>query len=155
MILNFQPTKILSLASSVEALHLPYMFGKKISPIILQAAQFAAHGIKGFDCSAYSRWLVYHAAAGYDIGDGSVEQYALLKRLGFASCPVADGHLCDGVVRIAVLDGGDQEGGEDHVMLLVNGSTVECYGHHGPGRRTWGTQTFMHDCELLVLGKAS
>ena len=152
MIYTIDPAKVQSLSDSLIANHFSYIFGGKINPITLQAFEFHEHGIRGFDCSSESRWLVYHAS-GHDIGEGSVEQYAKLLAEGFETCPVSDGHLSDGKTRLAVLDGGNQAGGRDHVMVLVSGSTHESYGHHGPGSRLWGSEPWMHECKLLVIGQ--
>ena len=94
--------------------------------------------IKAIDCSGFVRWLIYRIS-GFDIDDGSWIQRRYLDTMGFTYCNYADCAKLDDKLRIAFINPEDGKAG--HVWLVVNGMTIESYGHNGPGRRPWNTRT--------------
>jgi hypothetical protein len=107
--------------------------------------------IQAIDCSGFVRYALYRTS-GVDIGDGSVQQHDTVAASGYKSSTVADAHNQDGAVRIAFLSPADG-GGIGHVMLILDGATVESHGGIGPDRRTWDTNAhpFMAKCAVYVL----
>jgi hypothetical protein len=101
------------------------------------------------DCSNFVRCLIAYATAGLADGsivipDGSVNQHDFFvnnnfKPTEYENCALIDEHL-----RIAFLSPSDTAERVGHVWLARNAKTLECYGGHGPGARTWNTPILMH-----------
>ena len=148
--LRMSAAKIVALTESLMTSGVTYGLGAKISPLSLQAPQ-----VKEVDCSGFVRWAIFHALAqpaDFDMPDGSWDEHHLwVDRLGFKPSTWVDAHDRDNAVRIAFLEPSDSPEGVGHVMLVVNGSTCESHGHHGPDMRAWGSQPFMSKCSVYVL----
>jgi hypothetical protein len=69
--------------------------------------------------------------------DGSVVQHDWVEAQGFARSTVVAGRQPDGVMRIAFLRPQDAASGVGHVVLIVNGNTLESHGGTGPDSRAW------------------
>ena len=102
------------------------------------------------DCSGFVRWSLYQAAGHCTLPDGSVVQHDWIEAHGFKKSDVASAELHDGAVRIAFLSPADG-GGIGHVVLIVNGQTVESHGHYGPDRRFWTGDAWQGKCAVYVL----
>lgn len=124
-----------------------YGLGSKIEPLSKQAGE----GISLVDCSGFVRWVIYHAANGLTIPDGSVNQHDWADAQKFKQSDFAGALQHDNGVRIAFLRPQDTLEHVGHVVLIVNGQTAESHGHHGPDRRVWGSQGFMQHCSVYVL----
>jgi cell wall-associated NlpC family hydrolase len=109
------------------------------------------HEIEAIDCSGFVRFALYRAS-GVTLPDGSVNQHDWVDAQGFKRSSVAAAALEDGVLRIAFLSPADG-GGVGHVMLVLNGYTLESHGHKGVDRRPWNTTLypFMALCSMYVL----
>jgi hypothetical protein len=122
------------------------------------AAGDSEPGARGFlriDCSGFVGWTLCQATAGRFpdlLGRGSVEQHDWIAAHGFKTSSVPAGPLHDGAVRIAFLSPA-AGGGIGHVMLLLDGQTIESHGGVGPDRRAWDVaqHPFMAHCALYVL----
>jgi len=145
-------TKIPALTSALIAAGCKYQLGAKADPLDSQPAL-----IHALDCSGFVRWAVFHASmaqpgqAPLDLPDGSVQQHDW-SRAALAPDANDSGRQDDGILRIAFL-APSPDGEPGHVMLIQNGLTCECYGHHGPGRRTWDSLPFMRTCEVYRLAQ--
>jgi cell wall-associated NlpC family hydrolase len=94
------------------------------------------------DCSGYIRWLVW-GAFGVKLPDGSANQHAW-SQLYLPEVPYRKvGPLKDNVLYIAFI--APKGGHPGHVWLLCSGMTIECYGGHGPGRRSWDTEVLLEN----------
>ena len=157
------PDKLVSLLGEMSGW--VYGWDYKIQPLSLQGAELVgtlmvaqdgeAEGTeaKRVDCSGFSRWALYHLSGDkVAVPDGSVQQHQWFHANGFDTCPVADGHLTDGALRIFFLPPVGKEAG--HVMLVFNGMTYESHGSAGPSSRSWGSQPFMHSCSGYVVAPA-
>jgi len=107
--------------------------------------------IHAIDCSGFVRYALYRAS-GVDIGDGSVQQHDGIELRGFKHSTVADAGRRDGAVRIAFLSPAAGRG-IGHVMLVLDGETIESHGGVGPDRRVWDAERypFMGECAVYVL----
>jgi hypothetical protein len=146
--------KIVALTESLIAVNLSYGLGAKIEPLSLQASELVANGIGAVDCSGFTRWALFHALgqpADFGYPDGSVQQHEWIAAQGFKVSSVADGGDNDGVVRVFFLTPEASGEGVGHTGLIVDGSTCESHGHHGPDRRDWGSEGWMAKCEVYVL----
>lgn len=89
------------------------------------------------DCSGFVRWLLYQSSPENNrviIPDGSVVQHDWIKDKGFKKSTIAAGRRQDGFLRIAFLPPG---GGIGHVVLILDGRTLESAGGTGPDSRVW------------------
>ena len=90
------------------------------------------------DCSGYVRWLLYGATLGQTaMPDGSWNQQAWVREQGFEEVPYSDCARRDGRLRIAFINPRKRKVG--HVWLCISASTIESWGGHGAGRRSWDT----------------
>ena len=146
--------KVAALADSLIGARLHYGLGAKI-PLHLQAQDLAAHGITACDCSAESRWLLFHALgqpADFDFPDGSVQQHEYIAAKGFKKSTYEDATNHDGVIRIAFLEPNGSEPG--HVLLVDGqGRTCESHGGVGPSHRVWDADQhgFMREMAVFAL----
>lgn len=98
-------------------------------------------GFTEIDCSGFVRTLLMYACedAMDAMPDGSYTQGEWLAAKGFkptdpANCGLSDGHLR---INVHHPDHRDEAG---HIWIVVGGATVhsvESFGGHGPGERTW------------------
>lgn len=117
-----------------------------MAPLSLEPGQFHA-----VDCSGYTRWLIWHASSGrVTFVDGSAQQHEQAEHAGFKRSSVEAGKMRDGALRIAFLSPEDG-GGVGHVALLLNGSTIESHGHHGPDSREWTGEGWQAKTAVYVL----
>ena len=117
--------------------HIPYSFGGKDPHPSSGKVDFPL----GIDCSGFIRTLLMYACEGAmdALPDGSYTQGEWFASKGFkptdpANCANADGHF-----RVCVHhpDALDETG---HIWIVVGNSpvhTVESFGGHGPGERSW------------------
>lgn len=110
-------------------------------------------GFKRIDCSGFVRWILYKASGKlFTLPDGSVVQHDFIKARNFKRSDTAACELQDGRVRICFLTPKDG-GGIGHVLLVLNGLTIESCGGIGPCRREWNTiaHPFMAKMSVYVL----
>ena len=119
-------------------------------------------GFRHIDCSGFVGWALSQATGGRlpDLLDrGSVEQHDWIDAHGFkpSSVVAAIGH--DNIVRVAFLPPA-LGGGIGHVMLVLDGLTLESHGgsrkaplYNGPDRRAWdmAAHPFMGTCMVYAL----
>lgn len=134
---------LVSLAQNMQDAGVRYRFGAKM-PLT------SWRGSREVDCSGFVRYALWRAS-GEDIGDGSVQQHDRIKSAGFKPSTPADARRKDGILRIAFLAPHGKDPG--HVVLILNGKTLESYGGHGPGRRVWLALplTWQSRCEVFCL----
>lgn len=141
--LPIQPWKALALTKSLQDAGVSYQLGAKANPLSAQAGEFDA-----IDCSGFVRWLIFHAT-GQEIPDGSVHQHDWAIQHGCKQSTFADAHSDDDLIRIAFLvPAGGKPG---HVVLILNGYTMESHGGAGPDRRAWGSCSWMSRMAVYVL----
>lgn len=157
----FDAYKLPALVRDCQLHGVGYTLGAKAEPL----AQQASH-IMALDCSGFVRWALYHASIDWNavhpkeakdyyplvIPDGSVTQHDWCDTAGMPKGDFSDGNRVDGVLRIAFLTPKDG-GGVGHVMLILNGYTLESHGHVGPDRRKWLSQPFMTKCTVYQFGR--
>ena len=107
------------------------------------------------DCSGFVGWALSEAS--YDaftalFGLGSVEQHDFIICQKFKVSSVGDAFGNDDIVRIAFLTP-EAGGGIGHVLLVLNGLTLESHGGKGVDRRSWNPNTypFMGRMDVYVL----
>jgi cell wall-associated NlpC family hydrolase len=137
----------LSLAfNRLKALGFTYQLGAKIDPSKLPVTA------KSVDCSGFVRFAIWQCSGIY-IPDGSVNQHDWVKLNKFKVSDQASALLNDGVLRIAFLSPVDG-GGTGHVVLILNGKTMESHGGKGVDSRAWDVEAhpWMAKCVIYVLG---
>ena len=93
------------------------------------------------DCSGFVRAALRRSTAPrIAFPDGSVVQHDWVRDHGYARQTVADGGLSDGHVRIAFLSPADSPSRIGHVVLILDGKTLESHGGVGPDSRAWTGQ---------------
>lgn len=97
------------------------------------------------DCSGFARWVIFHATGGDVLmPDGSYVQSDWCEQHGFKKTDYANAANHDGHVRIAFHHPGGRGGdGTGHVWIILNGMSLESYGGHGPGSRSYSHQWFL------------
>lgn len=127
-----------------------YGFGSKAR--VLESPPQLFSGTKGLcvDCSGFVRWLLWDDI---ELPDGSVNQRDFLKANGFKPSKQFD--EVDGRVRIAFLSPGQTPSGIGHVMVVLNGKTMESHGGRGVDRRIWGSKPWMSRCSGFVIDPRS
>ena len=134
----------------VAAGQLAYGFGAKDPNPGSGAIDFVS-----IDCSGFVRTLLKFAAPATfkDMPDGSFLDDDWFGRMGFKRTEYANFALQDGRLRVAIHRangrGGDPVG---HIWLGINGHTVESFGGHGPGERSWDTPklvAIVDDCFVI------
>ena len=119
--------------------HVAYGFGAKASSLDADPSK-----ITKIDCSGYVRYLIYQATdKQISMLDGSVRQHEWcrdqkLAKVAYSTCGENDGWL-----RIAFYQKTKNHVG--HVWLILNGQTLESYGHHGPGSKPWRDRSKIAD----------
>lgn len=109
-----------------------------------------SHSIKELDCSGFVRFAINRATGSRTVmPDGSAVQHEWCHAHGFKESTFDAGLLKDGALRIAFLPPKGRTPG--HVMLILNGQTMECCGSRGVCRREWGKYSWMRSCQLFVL----
>jgi hypothetical protein len=107
---------------------------------------------KSVDCSGEVRFLLWVASGGRVVlPDGSWIQHQAVKKAGFKKSSVDSAKLQDGVLRIAFLDPNDSHSHIGHVVLVLNGETLESHGSHGPNRRAWNGTGWQEKASVYVL----
>ena len=99
----------------------------------------AIPGTPGFlvaDCSGYVRWLLHNLGV-RDVPDGSwhQEKWCITKK--FKPTDYSNAALKDDRLRIAFIAAKGSTPG--HVVLVINGQTIESCGGVGTTRRPWDT----------------
>lgn len=125
--------KIRELVAACRAAKIPYKLGGKARSLTAKPESLRG----GIDCSGFVRLAVYQASppdARVIMPDGSYFQAEWLDKQGFKKSTVEAGLLRDGRVRVAYFQ---NRGGISHIVLLLNGKTLESHGSKGPNRRTW------------------
>lgn len=102
------------------------------------------------DCSGFVR---YALAPWIEIPDGSVNQRDWFRKNGFK--PTKQFGDVDGILRVAFLAPGQTPSGIGHVMLTLNGVTMESHGGRGVDMRPWGSKSFMSKCSGFVIDPRS
>ena len=136
-----------------------YGLGCKIIPPSLQGTDLMGTSEDGIhvtkvDCSGFVQWAIYHLTAGtLQILDGtSTDQYNEFQSSGYSECTVEDGHLTDGILRLAYLSPENTSDDIGHILLICDGMTYESRGSVGPSTQQWGAQGYHRLMKLLVLG---
>ena len=110
---------------------------------------------KRIDCSGFVRWAVYQASpasARCVMPDGSSVQADWADAQGFKVSTVDACLLHDGRVRLARWN---NKVGVGHIVLVMNGRTIESHGGKGPDRRVWSLDVgWMAACRVWVLDMA-
>ena len=89
------------------------------------------------DCSGFVREAVWLSTTPHlNFPDGSVVQHEWV-RARLPKSTIAAAQAADGVVRIAFLRPEDSPKGIGHVVLVLNGRTLESHGGVGPDSRDW------------------
>lgn len=126
-----------------------YRLGGKAPRLTADSATIRGLGI---DCSGYVRWIL-HRATGDElvIPDGSVQQADWAQEIGLKRSTVEAGLLLDGVVRLAQLSPSASRSGVGHIVLILNGQTIESHGSAGPNRRPWTGEGYQALCSVWAL----
>jgi cell wall-associated NlpC family hydrolase len=125
--------KIRELVAACRANGVPYKLGGKARSLTATPASLKG----GIDCSGFVRWAVWQASppdARVTMPDGSWHQAAWAEKEGFKESTVEACLLRDGRIRLAYWA---NRSGVSHVILVLNGKTLESHGAKGPNRRTW------------------
>ena len=108
--------------------------------------------INAIDCSGFVRWLIYNATHGQvTMPDGSQNQLAFCRKSDYKSTDYDNTSLLDNRLRIAFMSPAHGQQWPRHVWLIINGQTIESYGGHGPGRRTWNNHILKPVSACFVL----
>lgn len=106
------------------------------------------------DCSGFIREAIRRATTPrLRFPDGSVVQHDYVKERGFEKVSPSDGVLKDGIVRIAFLRPQDASSGIGHVVLVVNGKTLESHGGIGPDSRNWTTTDWQAKAHVYIFSR--
>lgn len=104
------------------------------------------------DCSGFVREAIRLATSPMvKFPDGSVVQHDWVRNWNYAPGMVEDGEKTDNRVRIAFLRPQDSAKGVGHVVLLLNGMTLESHGGVGPNRRVWSSLSWRHHSHVYRL----
>lgn len=122
-------------------------------------AKVPRHGAKpgvdyqALDCSGCVDELLWSASNGaVDLPEGSWYEQEAIEKAGFKQTYINAGRLKDGIVRIAFLPK-SRANNDRHVVLILDGQTLESSGGVGPSRRTWdpNQSNWMGRCDVYVL----
>ena len=117
-----------------------------------KAAPARAPGrVDAIDCSGYVRYLL--ARRGVPIVDGSQSQREWALREGLKRSDPGSCEREDGVLRLAVLPTTISRR-VGHVVLTLDGRTIESHGEVGPDRRAVRALPWMDECACFVLARA-
>ncbi|MGO7301397.1 S8 family serine peptidase [Rhizobium ruizarguesonis] len=106
------------------------------------------------DCSGFIREAIRRATTPrLKFPDGSVVQHDYIKEHGFGKGAPSDGARKDGIVRIAFLRPQDTSSGIGHVVLVVNGRTIESHGGVGPDSRDWTTTDWQAKAHVYIFAR--
>ncbi|WP_202189228.1 hypothetical protein [Sphingomonas sp. CCH10-B3] len=104
------------------------------------------------DCSGFVRAAIRRSTAPkVAFPDGSVVQHDWVRDQGYTRQTLADGKLDDGRVRIAFLSPADSPSRIGHVVLILNGKTLESHGGVGPNSRAWTGQGWQAKARVYLL----
>lgn len=133
-------TKLLDVHARMDG-RVKYGLGDKANPRTTEPEQ-----VKTIDCSGYVRFVLYKASGGKvdcSPNGGSWWQNEWCKeKLTAIGYDAATAGASDGKLRIAFYKPAK---GVGHVWLVLNGKTLESYGGHGVGRKTWDSRTGIAD----------
>lgn len=140
--------RLVNLTQACIDLGVRYHYGSKPAWPILPPT--SAHMFGRIDCSGFVGWLLANAM-GFDglWAKGSVEQHDWIAAQGFKASSISAGMEKDGAVRIAFLPPGKWRA-VGHVVLILDGQTLESCGSRGVCRRNWGSEDWMGSPDLLV-----
>lgn len=156
--LNVKGDKLIALTQEMVAAGFTYGLGAKIVPLSLQGPDLIGTTEKGakakeVDCSGFVRWALYHATTATGealaIPDGSATQHEWFEHLGFKTSGYDASLVLDNVIRIGFLTP-ESGGGIGHVVLALNGKTLESHGSHGPDRRVIADLSFAKEMFWFV-----
>lgn len=140
--------KLLTFERNCENRNFHYGFGSKIAlgvdPLTMPAGTLV-------DCSGFVRAAVHWATGGtFDLPDGSWVEHnaAIADHFKHSDQPAGLQH--DNCLRIGFLSPQDG-GGVGHVVLILNGETIESCGSRGPCRREWGAFHWMSLMDVFCL----
>lgn len=124
-----------------------YGLGKKI-----KAGQVPGVDFTQVDCSGFVRETLRRSTnLGSSFPDGSVVQHDWVRKKGCAHDTIQAGAKGDGAVRIAFMSPTDSPSGIGHVVLIVNGATLESHGGVGPDSRPWTGNGWQAKSKVYVL----
>jgi hypothetical protein len=145
--LNFSRAQAFLTACETSVPRVTYGLGKKV-PFL---GAVPGRNFTQVDCSGFVREAIRLASnPPVPFPDGSVVQHDWVRAHGFAKSSVVEGMQHDGIMRIAFLRPQDVPSGIGHVVLIVNGATLESHGGVGPDSRSWDgrgwqAKTFVYD----------
>lgn len=126
-----------TLLNKLAARHVPYVWGGKAPSLDADSAD-----ITGLDCSGLSKWLAYRASnGGMTMPDGSDNQHHWCNNNLQPAHYSAIREYGHGRLFIA-FENPDPTG---HVWFIDGDTctTLESYGHHGPGSRQYDDPMFL------------
>lgn len=119
-----------------------YLLGGKYT------SKVAPKDVNRIDCSGLVRYLLIRR--GVDIVDGSQMQREWAIREGLKESDPKSAKAKDGVLRLAVLPTTSSRK-VGHVVLILDGQTIESHGGVGPNRRPWTGNGWQGQCRVFVL----
>ena len=144
--------KLIALVEKCQAAGVSYGLGKKAPSL----SSTPGKDFKRIDCSGFVRLAVYQASpadARCIMPDGSVVQADWADAQGFKQSTPDACLLKDGRVRLAQWR---NPSGVGHIVLVLNGRTIESCGSRGPCRREWSLSTgWMASCRVWVMDIAT
>jgi len=108
------------------------------------------------DCSGFVREAIRRSTNPMlRFPDGSVVQHDWVRDRGLERSTIADGMRSDGLVRLAFLRPQDSPQGIGHVVLIIDGWTLESHGGVGPNTREWKGEGWQAKAYVYVLARAA
>ena len=151
---------LISLFNQLQRRGVKYLYGgkandKSVNPRSNGRLSTPPDTIDGLDCSGFTRYALYQAAAGLDIHDGSENQLEWFQGRGFRQLgsysdvneDIGRSGLYIGFIKAHV----NGCGPIGHVWLIykrtdgVSAETFECHGGGGLDSRPWNTATLFHE----------
>ncbi len=133
MSITLDTTTLLDISGKLMDGHVRYTWGGK------PGFNKKPEEIVGADCSGFVRYVVYQATSKkVSLSEGSWGQHEWCKTSKLETVAYSTARESDGWLRLAFInpEGKDKPG---HVWMILDGKTLESYGGHGPGRRSWDT----------------
>lgn len=123
-----------------------YLLGGKYT------SKVAPKDVNAIDCSGLVRYLL--TRRGVPIVDGSQMQREWAIREGLKESSPDSCDLKDGVLRLAVLPT-TKSRKVGHVVLVLDGETIESHGGKGPDRRKTSSLPWLNQCRVFVVARPS